>query len=429
MSGKEKVFGWVDQNREDVVAFLQELTQIPSVTGGEGPIQDFLNEYLTRMGVMTELFIPDKEELQKHPAYVETALPYCGRPNLVATLKGAGGGRSLLLNGHVDVIPEGAAENWEHGPWSGDIEDGRLYGRGASDMKSGVAAITMAIRAIMACGIRLRGDLTAEYVMDEELTGNGTLACVLKGYKADAGICCETSGMRVQPGSIGRIWFDIRIRGKAAGIQRRHEGVSAIELGHIVTKIVSEFEAERVSSVSHPLYPDIMGSIPCMIGKFESGTYNSAFPDSCLLKGSMATVPGEDSGSIKSQFAEFVIRRAGEEHIWLSENKPEVAYTGYFADPSEIPVDSPIVRVISGSFEDYMGRPPEISGRQGAADVRFLNMYGDTPTVIFGPGLTEQMHANNEYVIIDDYIDSIKILAAAIIDWCSLADTPDTDEQ
>lgn len=416
--GQEKVNAWIDANRGEIVGFLQKMIQIPSVTGNEGPVQAFLDSYLQHMGLDVEVFVPSLEELRTHPAYVKEAAPYEGRPNVVATQRGSGGGRSLLFNGHIDVIPEGAPENWEHGPWSGDMADGKMYGRGTSDMKSGVAAFTMAIRAIRECGIELKGDVIAEYVMDEELTGNGTLACVMKGYRADAGICCETSSMSVQPGSIGRIWFEIRAKGKAAGIQRRYEGVSGIHLGGLLTKIVAEFEATRVAKVSHPLYPDIVGSIPCMIGQFESGTYYSAFPDSCLLKGSMATVPGENSQQIKEEFVAFVQKRAGEEDPWMADNPPQVVYTGYFAEPSEIPTDSPIVQALCRNFESVMGERPAISGRQGAADIRFLNQYGQTPTVIFGPGLTEQMHANNEWVYMEDYINAVKILASTMLDWC-----------
>nr|WP_315987958.1 M20/M25/M40 family metallo-hydrolase [Desulforamulus aquiferis] len=269
----------------------------------------------------------------------------------------------------------------------------------------------------MDSGIKLRGDVILEYTMDEELSGNGTLACVMKGYKADGGICCETSSMRVQPGSIGRIWFEIKVQGKAAGIQRRWEGVNAIEKGYLVTQAVSEFEGVRVNRISHPLYPDILGAIPCMVGVFESGSYHSAFPDSCLLKGSMATVPGEDSAAVKEEFVQFICEKVSRDP-WLKEHPPEVIFTGYFAEPSEIPVDSPIVQTLNQSFIKVMGKEPVVSGREGAADIRFMNCYGDTPTVIFGPGLTEQMHANNEWVNIEDLIQSTKILAHTILEWC-----------
>lgn len=316
------------------------------------------------------------------------------------------------------MIPEGAPENWEHGPWSGDIAGGRLYGRGASDMKAGVAAMTMAMAAVLGSGIKLKGDVILEYVMDEELTGNGTLACVMRGYRADAGICCETSSMCVQPGSIGRIWYEISVKGKAAGIQRRYEGVNGIDLGFLVRQAVEAYEKFRLETVRHPLYPVIEEAIPCMIGQFESGTYASAFPDSCLMKGSMATVPGESSQRVEDEFTGFIRRYAAERSPWLREHPPEVRFTGYFAEPSSIPADAPIVGTLAESFQQVMGREPVISGRQGAADIRHLNQYGETPTVIFGPGMTEQMHANNEWVKLDDYFNAIHILARTIVTWC-----------
>lgn len=323
-----------------------------------------------------------------------------------------------MFNGHIDVIPAGAPDNWQHNPWGAEISDGKMYGRGTSDMKSGAAAMTMAVAAVLGAGIRLKGDIISEYVVDEELTGNGTLACVMKGYKADAGICCETSSMCVQPGSIGRIWYEIRVKGKAAGIQKHKEGVDAIELGYIIHQLVGEYEEKRMQKITHHLYPDIRSSIPCMIGQFDSGTYASAFPDACVLKGSMATVPGEDSDKVKDDFVLFITQNAAKWNIWFKENPPEVVFTGYFAEPSEIPVDAPIVKELIRKFRDTMKKDPVISGRQGAADIRHLNTYGDTPTVIFGPGLTEQMHANNEYVYIQDYLDAVKVLAHTIIEWC-----------
>ena len=417
---KETVLDTVDSMSNDVIIFLQQLIAYPSVTGSEGEIQKFIAEKMADLGLAVDVFEPDWEALKKHPAYVPVSRGYEGRPNVVATLEGNSSGRSLLLNGHVDVIPAGAKEAWEHEPWSGDLADGRIYGRGTSDMKAGVAAMTMAVEAVVRSGVKLAGDVILEYVVDEELSGNGTLDCVMRGYKADAGICCETSSMKVQPASIGRIWFEITVRGKAAGIQRQWEGVNGIEKAYPVLRAVAEFEKLRMSRLSHPLYPNIKGAIPCMVGAFEAGSYNSAFPDTALLKGSLATVPGEDSDAVKAEFKSFV-RESVASDPWLAEHPPEIVFTGYFAVPSEIPVDSPIVQTVARKFRELTGKEPEISGREGAADIRFLNLPGQTPTVIFGPGKTEQMHANNEWVLVDDVIMATKILAASILDWCGVS--------
>jgi acetylornithine deacetylase len=376
------------------------------------------------MGLTVDMWEPDHEELKRHPAYVAVEQGYKGRPNVVGTYKGKGGGRSLLFNGHVDVIPAGLLEAWSVSPWEGKVSDGRLYGRGASDMKSGLAAMTMALDAVLKAGLRPKGDLFLEYTVDEELSGNGTLACILRGYRADAGICCETSSLHVQPACIGRIWFEIQIKGKPAGIQRRFEGVSAIEKGYTVAKAVSNLEAIRINELHHPLYPDNLSSLPCMVTQFDSGTFPSAFPDTCTLKGSIASLPGEETEAVKEAFVEH-IRLFSRTDPWLKDHPPKVRFAGYCGDSAEIPVDHPIVTIVKEKFTSVTGKIPPITGRQGAADIRYLIKYGRTPTVIFGPGPTEQMHATDEWVKVDDLIAATKTLALTIVEWCGVEELND----
>ncbi len=417
---EQQVLGYIEKRRMSVVEFLRTLIAIPSVTGDEFQIQKFIAERLKDMGLQVDMWEPDITELKKHPAYLPPDHGYKNRPNVVGIHKGIGGGRSLLFNGHVDVIPSGPADAWKHPPWSGEMEGSRLYGRGASDMKSGLAAMTMAVQALIDLRIKLRGDLLLEYTMDEEATGNGTLACVTRGYKADAGICCETSSLHVQPACIGRIWFEILVRGKPAGIQRRWEGINAIEKGYAVVQAVSRLEKIRIDALSHPLYPDKQGSLPCMVGVFQSGSFPSAFPDTCLLKGSIATLPGEDTQEVKNSFVHHLLTFAKTDP-WLKDNPPEVIFKGYCGDPAEISPDHPIVVTLSQKFKRVMGKDPQITGRQGAADIRYLIKYGQTPTVIFGPGLSEQMHANNEWVDTDDLVAATKVLAMTVMEWCGTA--------
>lgn len=182
-------------------------------------------------------------------------------------------------------------------------------------------------------------------------------------------------------------------------------------------RAVSDLEEIRISRASHPLYPNPMEALPCMVCMFQAGSYPSAFPDSSLLKGSLATLPGEDSEEVKKSFVKHV-KAAAQTDPWVKQHPPDIRFSGYFAEPSEIPVDHPIVQTVSRNFEKTTGKSPIISGRNGAADTRFLNKYGETPSVIFGPGLTEQMHATNEWVRIDDLIVATKVLALAILDWC-----------
>jgi len=412
-----EVLKLVEKRRDAIIESLRELISFPSVTGDELEIQKFIAYKLEDMGLIVDMWEPDHEELKKHPAYVPVERGYMDRPNVVGIYKGTANGKSLLFNGHVDVITPGSLDAWGHQPWAGDIEGDRLYGRGASDMKSGLVAMTMALDSLIRLNIRLKGDVILEYTVDEEQSGNGTLACVMKGYRADAGICCETSSLHVQPACIGRVWFEIYVRGKPAGIQRRWEGVNAIEKGYTIVKAVSNFENIRLNELKHPLYPDNRSALPCMVCVFQSGSFASAFPDTCLLKGSIATLPREDTNEVKGSFVEHILT-VSKTDPWLKDNPPEVRFSGYCGAPAEIPPDHPIVSTVSQKFALVTGKQPQVTGRQGAADTRYLIKYGNTPTVIFGPGLTEQMHATDEWVDINNLITATKILSLTIMDWC-----------
>lgn len=417
-SEREAILKTIDANRDHAISFLQKMVAIPSVTGDEAAIQAFVSDYMTGIGLDVDMWETDWEELKKHPGYRPVARGYEGRPNIVGTRKGTGGGRSLLLNGHTDVIPVGNGEGWSDNPWSAKIENGRIYGRGSCDMKSGVASHILAVQYLKEAGVELKGDVMINVVIDEEVSGHGTLDTVIRGYKADAGISGETSDLHVQPACIGRIWFQIDVEGKPAGIQQRYLGISAIDLGNKIVKAVQELEDHRVATVKHPLYPSALDSLPCIIGSFQAGNYPSAFPASAVLKGSIGTVPGEDHEGVKQSLRDKIAEVAAKDE-WMKDHPPVVRFVGYDAEASEIPRDHGIVETVGRVYTEVTGRQPVISGRQGAADTRFLNSYGQTPTVIFGPGSTAVMHANDEYVSIDDYITAIKVMALSIYDWCN----------
>jgi len=407
----------VETSRDELVSLLQQLVSFPSVTGQEGEIQQFIAVYLKKLGLDVDVWEPDLAQLETHPAYVPSSQGFEGRPNVVGRWRGTAGGKSLLLNGHVDVIPPGPNAAWTSDPWSGRIEGRRMYGRGTSDMKSGLAAMMMAVQCLKRVGLRPRGDVTLEFTVDEEATGNGTLACVMRGYRADAGICCETSSLEIQPACIGRIWFTIEVIGRSAGIQRSWEGVNAIDKGYAIAQAIAALGNARIARCSHPLYPDLRSSIPCMVCVFDAGTFPSAFPDRCVLRGSIATLPGEKTDTVKSTLKRHISSFC-QQDPWLADHLPRVHYDGYCGDPAEIDPSHPIVQCVRKQFEAVADRPVSITGRQGAADTRYLIQYGETPTVIFGPGRTAQMHATDEWVDVEDLVTATKVLALSIVDWC-----------
>src|SRR5436309_1239277 len=212
----EKLLQSIDDSRDRAISFLRQMIAIPSVTGDEAKIQKFLADYMGKIGLDVDLWETDWEELKKHPGYRPVDRGYEGRPNIVATLKGTGGGRSLLLNGHTDVIPVGGGEGWSDDPWSATIKNGRIYGRGSADMKSGVASHIMAVECLLAAGLKTKGNVYINVVVDEEVSGHGTLDTVIRGYKASAGISEGTTHLASQPASSARTGSKMKFPAKPA---------------------------------------------------------------------------------------------------------------------------------------------------------------------------------------------------------------------
>lgn len=407
----------VEERRDKIVQLLQDLIRIDSQTGREAEAQAYVGQLLTDMGFELDVFEPDITELKGHPAFKPMAeLDFAGRPNVVGVLRGDPSVRSLLLNGHIDTIPVGPVTEWIYDPFSGLVQDGEVHGRGASDMKSGVATMIAALQTLIEIGLSPRGPIIVESTVDEEASGYGTLACVIRGYKADAGICFETSDMMIMPAAIGRLWFKIELYGKSAGIATRWLAVDAIEKAMKIVKGIEDLEEIRVSTLTHPLYPDSRTALPCSVNMFNAGSYPSATPETAVLEGSLGTMPYEDLEDVKNQ-----IRRQVElvslADAWLREHPPVVSFEKLEAPGAEIPSDHSIVTTMKEAFAVATGRPSKIGGRAGAADTRFLIKYGETPTVIFGPGNTAKMHMVNESVSIENVIDAVKTTALSIHQW------------
>lgn len=415
---KAQILQAVDARASEIVEFLKRLVQFDSETGKESEIQDFIANKLRTMGLTVDQWVPDLASLERHPAYIPAdGRDFTGRPNVVGVHKGEPTARSLLFNGHVDTIPYEPKSDWEFDPLSGELRDGHILGRGASDMKGGLAAMTMALQTLLDVDLAPRGTVILEYVIDEEVSGLGTLACVQRGYQADAGVSLETSDLHVQPACIGRLWFVIEVAGKPAGISRRWEAVSALDKGYLIAKAVEELEGLRIKTLTHPLFPDNRGALPCAVGRFEAGTYPSATPDRAVLRGSMGLMPQEDLARVQKEFRAFIREVSGRDP-WLRDHPPKVRFEGLIAEGAEIPRDHPIVTTVGNCFQEVTGREPVYTGRMGAADTRYLIRHGATPSVIFGPGVTAQMHATNESIPLENLIIATKTLALTIHDWC-----------
>lgn len=430
---KEKVFDWIDNNEMGIACFLSEGIKRASVNPffsddsdiiKEKKYQEFIAEFLEQMGMEVELWEPNADELSKYKGkagYYE-GRDFTDRPNLHAVLKGTGGGKSILLSGHADVVK--AEEGWTVDPFGGEIIDRKIYGRGAVDMKGGIAAMIMAVKAIQEAGIKLKGDVYIGTVVDEEAGGMGTLAYVDKGFKADACILTESTDLNVQPLCRGILWGKINIKGRPGHIEMNQDdwrtggAVDAIEKGKLYLDMFEYLNRDWKISKTHPLLP-----IPCQIkvAQFNAGEYPTTYAGSAEIVFNAQYLPREKDenglgGKVKRQIEEF-INKVAETDEWLSINRPTVEWM-VDANCGETDSNHEFVKIISKAAKDIYSEST-LEGLLSHSDMGFFIERG-IPTVNFGPGEGRLAHQDDENVEIDSLIKATKIIASTIIEWCGI---------
>lgn len=413
--------------QDDLVGLLQQLIRfrtenpklLPTAEPAEQPCQEFIRQTWAGLGCTT-----DSWEV------------FPGRPDVVGILKGTGGGRSLILNGHVDVVPAGDARDWPVDPWSGELRDGIVWGRGACDMKGGVAAMTMALRAVHAAGYRLRGDVILESVVDEETGGPGTQQCIDRGYRADAAIVTEPTDLRIERVEGGLEWLRVVVRGRAGHSALRYRSVhagghgtavNAIEKAAKILAAVLELERYWAIYKEHPLLPRGITTInPGVImggtGGGQDGqpsvvTSVSTFPDYCSLELSLKYLPTETREAVIAEFEQYIQRVAATDP-WLREHPPEIEWgiRGVSFPPASTDEAHPFIQSLAAALEEA-GEPIRQAGFVAVSDLAWLSAAG-IPCVLLGPGDAQYAHSANEQIRVDDLVRGTKVLALAMMSWC-----------
>ena len=410
----------IEKHRDDALKLLQELVRIPSLEGAEKPCIDLLERQLRAMGLDVDRWIPDDEELAAHPAFVPTGWSYAERPNVVGIYRGAGGGRSLKFNGHVDVVPIGPAELWEHGPWSGEFSDGKVWGRGSADMKGGVVSNVLCVLALQSAGIQLQGDLIVDCVVDEEAGGNGTLATVLRGHNTDACIFTEPTGLHsLSVSNRGAQFFRITVPGEEGGIEYKHQLTNPITKAFEVFHAVEAYSIMRESVVSHPLYDEVYDTkVPTGICKIQAGEWPSTVASQAVLEGTIECLPGEDIHQIKEEFRQYILEWSAKDS-WFKAHPLQIEWFGLWFDAAEIDPGHPMVHALSAAAKSVTGGDVLVDGA-GGCDLRLPVLYGDTPSVLFGPS-GAMIHSTDEYIEFEQVIDCARVLARMAVDWCGVA--------
>jgi acetylornithine deacetylase len=418
---EELVKQWLRSHQARGARLLQILVQENSTRGNESSAQAVIIEKCRQLGLTLDIWEIGGEELKLHPAYCCDRDNFDGNPNVVAVLKGTGGGKSIILNGHIDVVPVGNENNWKHDPFSGHIENGKLYGRGATDMKGGTVALLMAMESIISTGIKLKGDIIFQSVIEEESGGAGTLAAVLRGYQADGAIIPEPTNMKIFPKQQGSMWFRITVKGRAAHGGTRYEGVSAIEKSLKVIKGIQQLEKDRNLKISDPLFDKIPIPIPINIGKINSGQWPSSVPDLATIEGRMGVSPDETIMEAQKEM-ESCLRELNEQDEWFQNHPLQIEWFGGRWLPGKLNSDHPLMKSISESFLELKGTEPNIEASPWGTDGGILSNIGNTPVVVFGPGVTETAHDANEHIVLEDMFTASEIIALTLLKWCEVSE-------
>ena len=428
MNLEQEVCDYVAKHQDRLVRIVQDLVRIPSENtpprGAEKACQQYVAEFLCRQGwspVMYEL--GQVAGLEAHPLYWP-GRDYSNRPNVGARRKGDGGGRSLVLSGHVDTVPRGT-QPWTRDAFGGEVDGNRLYGRGANDMKAGVGSNLFVVEAIARLGLKLGGDLVLETVVDEEFGGvNGTLAGRLAGFNADAAVISEPSFLRVCPAQRGGRTAHITLRSASGGVltDGRFPSGVADALRHLLLSVQGFAARRRARAPVHEFYKHSPDPVPVSITKIFTGPWGTGepitVPDVCRLEMYWQTMPGETQEEVEQEFSDW-IEAAVEAAPHLFPAVPDVEFPIRWLPGSFISASEAVVTELASSAETVLGHPPAIAGIEGPCDLFMFQQGFGIPAVLWG-ARGGNTHAADEYLEIDSAVLAAKALLLFVCRWCGV---------
>ena len=388
-----------------------ELVRTPSVTGDEDAAQQGLASRLRAWGLEVDLWTVEPDVVG-HRAYCDDGLPIA-RKNLVARWGPPAETAALVLNGHIDVVPAGERERWDRDPFDGRIDGGALHGRGSCDMKGGLAACCIAVRAAMMLGIAPERPILLQSVIGEETGGLGTLAAIERGYRADAAVIAEPTSLEICPVQAGALSFRLHVAGKAAHGAMRTSGVSSIEKFWPLFRALAAFERERHRDFHHPMYEGEALVAPISVGRIQAGNWPSTVPEALTAEGRFGVFPGEDCNEARAAL-ENVVRRTSASDPWLSNNAPLVEWFEGQFEPGETAPDDPFLAELASCHRALFESSPRTHGVSYGSDLRLFTRYANMPAVLYGPGDVSLAHATNEWLPLDELVHAAELYTLLI---------------
>jgi acetylornithine deacetylase len=411
----------VDAARDDLIAFLQKMVQASSLPNHEHDVQNLVAQKLRSMGLEVEIVPSHFDDLRSHPAFGDDGFSATDRINVIGRWVGTGAdaseGRSIILNGHVDVVPVGDLTLWDDSPWSGVIRDGKMYGRGSCDMKAGLCAGIFAVDVLQRLGYTPACDVLIESVIGEESGGIGTLTTIVKGYTADAVILLEPTRLEICPVQSGALTFRLTVTGRSIHAAMKPYGVSAIEKFVLLLNSINQLEVERHRNFKHALYEDPNNIAPINIGTVRGGEWHSTVPGEVVAEGRMGVLPGESNEAARNAF-EAAIQLTAESDPWLSQHLPQVEWFEGQFESGETPLDHPLIKQLSAAHQQVIGLVPTLRGVTYGSDMRLFTNHAKIAATHYGPGNVGMAHAVNEFVPLEEVITATKVVANLVAEWC-----------
>lgn len=408
----QQVAAAVDARAEEARGWLMDTIAFESTQGNEGGVQAYMKDLLNDLGLRAEFReIPDSIFDDPEYSHNENEMSYVGRPNVVGALEGTGGGRSIIVQSHTDVVP---GADWAEA-FDPKFDGEYVIGRGAMDAKGQVIMQTLAIAALLDLGLELKGRIEQQVVIEEEPGGNGALALIRQGCTADGVIVGEGSSLNVFPANRGALWFQARTFGTPMHMGRRFEGQNAIEKMMEVIRLLLIYEQQIVAeSANYPLFERYEAPVQVCFGIIHADGWPSMVAGECLLEGGVGFLPNKSMDTVKQELWDAVMQT---EDQWLREHF-ELRFDKLHNDSYEIPGDHPLPVTLNQAVRHY-APGSEIFGWNVSCDARLYNRLAGLPTVVYGAADISEAHSDHERVSMTELLNGAKGLALGLINWCN----------
>ena len=410
----------VNEGFDRQLRFTEELVRFDSLRGRERAAQDFMFDQMSTRGLAMDRFAIDVDHIKAHPGFSPVTVDYTDAINVIGTHEPTEArGRSLILNGHIDVVPEGPHDMWTHPPYSPHVEGDWLYGRGAADMKAGLAANLFALDALRSLGLQPAARVHVQSVTEEECTGNGALACLVRGYRADAALIPEPSDDKLVRANVGVLWFRVHVRGQPVHVLRAGNGSNAIEASFALIGALRELEAEwNAQKANHRHFDALDHPINFNVGKIAGGDWASSVPAWCSFDCRLAIFPGW-SAREKVEEIEARLQQAAARLPFLAQNPPVVEWNGFFAEGYVLEEGSAAELALGRAHLRSYGRELGSFVTPAYLDARVFVLYDDCPCLVYGP-YSESTHGFDERVSLASLKRVTGSIALFIADWCGV---------